>query len=71
MTTQFTIDVSSHVDGLEGKHAVYLWLFALFGNSSGFVAEGGNIADSGNPAPYQAAAPLRLYEKVVELWPAL
>ena len=47
------------------------WIFALLGNSSGFVAEGGNIADSEDPAPYQNAAPLRLYEKVTELRPAL
>jgi hypothetical protein len=45
------------------------WVFALLGNGSGFIAEGGNIATGGDPTPYQNAAPLRLYEKVIELRP--
>ena len=46
------------------------WVFALLGNANGFIAEGGNIVSGENPAPYQAAAPLRLYEKVTEMRPA-
>jgi hypothetical protein len=45
------------------------WVFALLGNSSGFIAEGGNIATGEDPTPYQNAAPLRLYEKVTEMRP--
>jgi len=45
------------------------WVFALFGNASGFVGEGGNIVNGENPAPYQAKAPLLLYEKVTEMRP--
>ena len=45
------------------------WVFALLGNSSGFIAEGGNIAGGEDPTPYQNAAPLRLYEKVAEMLP--
>ena len=46
------------------------WVFALYGNSSGFVGEGGNIVTGEDPRPYQNAAPLRLYEKVIEMRPA-
>jgi hypothetical protein len=45
------------------------WVFALLGNSSGFIAEGGNIATGEDPTPYQNAAPLRLYEKATEMRP--
>ena len=47
-----------------------VWIFALYGTSSGFVGEGGNIASNASlTATYQANAPIKLYEKVIEKRP--